>query len=518
MLARLTPDARFLPVWLASLTTSVAAPKPFSFDDVIEKARNLAEEAYERPAPKAALPEPLGELTYDQYRAIRNRESGRLWKENSPFRLELIHSGYLFRRPVMMNEVLPDGTARRVEFDKERYDYDDLVLEQQVNWDELKGYAGFRVQFPLNGSPEQWDEIASFVGASYFRVLGQDQRWGISARALALNVAEPDEKEEFPDFVEYWLVRPGEDDRQMMIYALLDSPSVTGAFQMLLVPGVSTQVDVNAKLFFREEVKSLGIAPLTSMFFYGENSRELHFPGWRPEVHDSDGLLVETEDREMLWRPLSNTRRIRYSAFNTGVARGYGLLQRDRNFFHYQDLDNPYHKTPSYWIETRDGWPKGQVRLIELPTKYEAFDNIVAFFQPDEMPQVGTGESMDLSYILHAKMHFESNLSREHIASTQIGVDDTYPDTRRIVIDFQGPTLESLDRHSQVYAVIDSTPNGYITENRCFKNEETGGWRVTFKLDTDDNETEPVEMRCFLKLLPEEKTLTETWTYQWRKN
>ena len=505
----------FILLFPLSLAAS-ASLQGFGITEVEELAKERAASPYLSSGPKNELPSALTDLNYDQHRAIRNIPEERIWQnEGLPFRLEPIHSGYLFKRPVQLNEVTSGGQVKPINFDRKYFDYSKLVLNEEVDWSSLTGFAGFRIQYPLNGGPAQWDEIGSFAGASYFRILGQDQRYGISARALIINAVNPEAEEEFPDFVEYWLVKPKPSDRHLQVYALLDSPSVTGAFSMRIVPGVNTQIDVNASLFFRNEVNSLGVAPLTSMFFYGENSRERHFSDWRPEIHDSDGLLVESETGEMLWRPLVNGPAIRYTSFATGAAMGFGLMQRDRNFAHYQDLDNPYHKTPSYWVETRGDWPQGSVRLIELPTKYETYDNVVSFFEPDEKPKANVEEPMRLSYILHSKMHFESNLSRDHAAATRVGIDSSFPDTRRFIVDFDGPTLEGLDADSEVFAVIDSSSNGYISENRCFKNLESGGWRVAFKLDTEDDIQSPVELRCFLKLLPEDRTLTETWTYQW---
>ena len=485
--------------------------------DVEARAKELASVPYAQPPSDEALPAPLSDLTYDQYRAITNLPEGRLWQEDgSPFRLELFHPGYLFKRPVVMNEISSDGLeVRRIGFDPERYDYGSLVLEEEVDWKSLSGYAGFRIQHPLNGGPEQWDEIGSIVGASYFRILGQDQRYGISARALALNVANPEALEEFPDFIEHWLVKPKPGDRDLKFFSLLDSPSVTGAFSFRLVPGVSTEMDVSATLYFRKEVKSLGLAPLTSMFLFGENSHERCFRDWRPEVHDSDGLLVAVENGELIWRPLVNQSIIRYSAFYVDEPRGFGLMQRDREFRNYQDLDNPYQSTPSYWVETRDGWGPGSVRLVEIPTKYESFDNVVSFFEPATAPPVDPEKPLRYSYVLKSKLHLEGTLSPERVIGTRVGVDPTFGDTRRFTIDFEGPTLEGLDRHSEVFAEITSSSNGFVTENRCFKNEHTGGWRVAFKLDTDDHNREPVELRCFLKLQPEGRTLTETWSYLW---
>ena len=491
----------------------------FGMTDLEGLAEDRAAEPYVTEGPENELPAALNDLTYDQHRAIRNVGAERIWQdEGLPFRLEPIHSGYLFRHPVLLNEVTAEGEVKPIPFDQKYFDYSKLVLEGEVDWSSVTGFAGFRLQFPLNKGREQWDEIGSFAGASYFRVLGQDQRYGISARALTINSVHAESAEEFPDFVEYWLVRPKPSDKHLQLYALLDSPSVTGAFSMRILPGVDTQVNVDATLFFREEVLSLGLAPLTSMFFYGENSRERHFSDWRPEIHDSDGLLVESETGEMLWRPLVNDPIIRFSSFTTKSAKGFGLMQRDRNFAHYQDLDNPYHKTPSYWVEARGGWPEGAVRLIELPTEYETYDNVVSFFEPSVTPEVGSEDPMRFSYILHSKMHFESNLSHNHVAATRVGIDASFPDTRRFIVDFDGPDLEALDKAREVFAVIDSSSNGYVSENRCFKDPESGGWRVAFKLDTEDDNKSPVELRCFLKLLPEDRTLTETWTYQWIPN
>ncbi len=405
--------------------------------------------------------------------------------------------------------------VEKIGFDPSTFDYSNLVLPGGFDFSTVDSFAGFRIQHPLNGVESQWDEIGSFAGASYFRILGQDQRYGLSARALALNVSQSGLPEEFPDFVEHWLVKPLPDDRTLTVYSLLDSPSVTGAFSFRIDPGVDTEVDVKASLFFRKEVKSVGLAPLTSMFLFGENSRERKISDWRPEVHDSDGLLVWNGTGERLWRPLCNLNHIRYSYFGVEKPGGFGLLQRDRDFANYQDLDNPYQLTPSYWVQTEEGFGKGAVRLVELPTRYETNDNVVAFFEPAESPPVNISEPLRVSYVLKAKMHSEEELSPEKAVATRIGVDPSYPDCRRFVVDFDGPTLRSLDGESGVFAVINSGANGFVTENRCFKNQETGGWRIAFKLDTDDTNTEPVELRCFLKLLPEDRTLTETWTYQW---
>lgn len=486
--------------------------KPFSFQSVVEKARTLASEEY---AEMPEVPMLLKELNYDQYRAIEPAESATLWKkEGLPFRLEFFHPGYLFRTPVTMNLLDEKGqNPTGFPFDPERFDYSRLALEEQWDPNSIEGYAGFRIQFPLHDNPDNFDEIGSFVGSSYFRLLGQDQRYGISARGLALNVAHHEAPEEFPVFTEYWIIQPEPDAKSLRFYALLESPSVTGAFDFETLPGTGTDAKIEATLFFRKEAPSVGLAPLTSMFWYGENSSERRFPDWRPEVHDSDGLLFRTWNDETVWRPLFNDDAIRYTYFNAPDVKGFGLMQRDRDFQNYEDLSNPYHQTPTAWIQPEGKWGEGAVRLIELPTESEAHDNVVAFYEPKEMPK--TGESLSYAYTLSFEKNRERHLSENRVEATRVGVDPAYPDTRRFVIDFNGPDLKQLPADAEIFAEITSGENGFIDENQCFKNVKTGGWRVEFKLDTEDDNTQPVELRCFLRSTSNKQILTETWSYQW---
>lgn len=488
-----------------------AEGSPFYRAVVQERAQSLAATPYREPEP---LPEIWRELNYDQYRAIRPVSEKALWRNaDSPFRIELFHPGYLFQRPVKFHVIGADGEETPLPFDPDRFDYEDLVLEETPDPGELRGYAGFRILYPLHGQPENFDEIGSFLGASYFRLLGEDQRYGLSARGLALNVAHPNQPEEFPEFVEYWLVEPEPDAESLEFFALLDSPSVAGAYRFEVFPGERTRARVDATLFFREAVDSVGIAPLTSMFWYGENSAERDFSDWRPEVHDSDGLLFRTWNDEVVWRPLFNHHAIRHSHYVAPDVKGFGLLQRDREFHHYEDLSNPYHQTPSAWIEPVGKWGRGTVRLVELPTDNEGIDNIVSFFEPEEKPKAG--DSYEVSYDLSFVLKDEVKLSVDRVEATRVGVDWSFPDTRRFAIDFNGPGLQELAADAPVFAEITSSPNGFIDENQCFKNVMTGGWRVEFKMDTDDDNNMPVELRCFLKRSDNNQILTETWSYQW---
>ena len=259
------------------------------------------------------------------------------------------------------------------------------------------GFAGFRIHYPLN-RPDYFDELAVYLGASYFRILGRNQIYGASARGLAVDTAATS-GEDFPRFREFWIEEPGADATRLTIYALLDSRSATGAYRFVLTPGTDTQAEVTASVYPRRDIGKLGMAPLTSMFFFGEN-RGRGFDDFRPEVHDSDGLQMETGQGEWIWRPLLNPKDLRVSSFTDENPRRFGLIQRDRDFLHYQDLESSYHRRPSYWVEPVGDWGKGRVELVEIPTDEEINDNIVAYWVPERA--VRGGEGLDFSYRLRS--------------------------------------------------------------------------------------------------------------------
>jgi glucans biosynthesis protein len=303
-------------------------------------------------------------LDYDKYREIEFRHEKALWAEEElPFRVEFFHPGYLYQEPVHVNEFTLTH-VQSIRFVQDFFNYRALHIQNQIPAD--TGYAGFRVLSPLN-KPDKWDELGSFMGASYFRLLGKDQRYGQSARGLALDCGEPDRPEEFPIFTDWWLGKPSRGDNQLRLYAILDSVSCVGAYEFLIQPGETTTVDVGAVLYFRETntvsavdakrkpLATLGMAPLTSMFWFGKNS-ERKFDDYRPEVHDTDGLLMQMENGDWLWRPLNNASVMHHQKFATKNIRGYGLLQRERDFACYQDIFHYYHCAPSVWVQPRSNW------------------------------------------------------------------------------------------------------------------------------------------------------------------
>ena len=330
----------------------------FDFADVAARAEALSRQPYRNLSPK--LPAELAALNYDQTRDIRFRPARALWRaDQQPFELMFFHVGGKYHvRSVRVNEVTPSG-VRHIAYDSADFDYGKNKLSPQT-WGD--GFAGLRAHYPLNGR-EYKDEVVVFQGASYFRALGAGQRYGLSARGLTIDTVGG-QGEEFPWFIEFTVVRPAADAKTLTLYGLLDSPRASGAYQFDVRPGEETVVDVRARLFLRASVATLGIAPLTSMFFFGEN--QPHRTDFRPEVHDSDGVMVATGEGEWIWRPLVNPNQTLTTSFSMRSLKGFGVMQRDRSFNDYEDSEASYELRPSAWVEPVGSWGPGRVELVQL--------------------------------------------------------------------------------------------------------------------------------------------------------
>ena len=344
-----------------------------------------------------------------------------------------------------------------------------------------------------------------FAGASYFRAVAKGQVFGLSARALAIDTGLPT-GEEFPFFKEFWLERPTREAREAKLYALLDSASVAGAFSFIVQPGERSTVNVRARLFLRKPVKELGIAPLTSMFLYGEE-KPRPADDWRPEVHDSDGLLVHSNTGEWLWRPLGNPERLRVSYFEFDNPRGFGLLQRDRRFQNYEDLETRHELRPNAWVVPVGNWGKGQVKLVEIPSRKETNDNIVAYWLPSVAPPVG--QAFDIGYRIDFQSADLVDANAGRVTAMRIGVGDK-EEWKRFVIDFEGQKLRSLGSSTPVKAVINVGADGQLVQQNLLRNPVNGGWRLSFQVRPPKGK--PLELRAFLQA--GDRALSETWSYQ----
>jgi glucans biosynthesis protein len=476
--------------------------RAFGFDDVAARAQLQAREAYRSESRRP--PAELQALTYDQYRDIRFRPDHALWHaEHLPFEVMFFHLGKFQTESVRINEVTPQG-VRHMAYDSADFNYGKNSLSPK-SWGDL-GFAGFRVHYALN-SPEYKDELVVFLGASYFRALGAGLHYGLSARGLAIDTVGS-HGEEFPRFTEFWIVKPAADARTLTIYALLNSQRASGAYQFEVQPGTETVIQVRARIFLRARVATLGIAPLTSMFAFGVN--QPHRADFRPEVHDSDGLMVATGDGEWLWRPLLNPKQTLTTSFSMHQLHGFGVMQRARKFDNYEDSEAHYELRPSAWVEPVGSWGPGRVELVELNTPDETNDNIVAYWVPDQLPAIG--QPIDLTY----RLHWQGTQQMQRppggwVVQTRIGrgFAELADDEQQFVVDFTGPSLDALPADAKVKAVVTAPSNGQIVESNAYRVEATGAWRMTVRVK-QLHPTEPTELRGFLQ--NDSNVLTETWS------
>jgi len=493
----------------SAAATGTGPAKAFDYAWLKGQARFLAGSAYQ--TSKEVLPASMVTLSYDQYQSLRFRSDHSLWGDAGlPFRVQFFHVGRGFAQAVHLYEV-NNGQSREILYDPSMFEFDKAGIDPAVMRDHA-GFAGFRVQFVTDWK----DDVAAFLGAAYFRAVGGDTRqYGLSARALAVDTAYP-RPEEFPRFTSFWFERPAKGSGTLTMYALMDSPSIAGALRFFIAPGGTMTMDIDSALYPRKAIDRLGVAPLTSMFFYGENERRAA-NDWRPEIHDSDGLSIWTGAGEWIWRPLINPAQNHLNSYLDENPRGFGLLQRDRNWDHYQDDGVYYDRRPSLWVEPKSaGWGKGAVQLFEIPTADETSDNIVAFWNPAEKTKAG--QELLFSYRLYwgTRMPFSSPLAQT--IATRTGIGGTVGQKRQyyswhFAVDFAGGELGALARDANVEAVISTTHNSTTEHVTAHYVEEIKGYRVLFDLRPADDSNDAIDLRMYLRI--DGRPLTETWNYQW---
>ena len=416
-----------------------------------------------------------------------------------------------FPKTVRMNTV-ESGMAREVLYTPDLFmggpDHVAKKLGPQPS-----AFAGFWVhETARNPGWKKLEPWATFLGASYFRAVGELGQVGLSARGVALGpgTASP---EEFPDFTEFWFEPAATENDPMLVYAMLDGPSLAGAYRFAIRRTKGVVMDIEAALYLRKPIERLGIAPLTSMFWYSETVKPTAVD-WRPEIHDSDGLAIWTGSGEHIWRPLNNPSRIMVSSFTDTSPRGYGLCQRDRNFDHYQDGVR-YHLRPTAWVEPLGDWGKGAIQLTEIPTDDEIHDNIVAMWVPAEPARAGG--SVDLKYRLHwmADEPFPSALAR--CTGTRLG-NGGQPGqprpkgVRKFMVEFKGDVMSKLPFGVKPEPVLWASRGTFsYIYTEAVPDDVPGHWRAQFDLAVEG--TEPVEMRLYLR--NGDQVLSETWLYQY---
>jgi len=518
----------------------------FNFGKVQSTAQQMTSQPFV-PLPNV-LPPQLKKLTPEQERGIFWNDKYRLWKNKGlPFQVDFFPLSNEFPSAIQINTVDNRG-VHALAASPTFFNYLNLTFSPPLPVE--TGYAGFYLRYPIN-KPDSLDGFFSVLGAGYFRAIAKDQVYGLSARALAINAGVEGKPEEFPQFKEWWLHQPAPNATSLVVDALLDSPSVTGAYGFKIIPGAVTTVEVHASLFFRKTVDWIGLAPFSSMYLYGENAAD-HFNNFHPEIHDSDGVLIHTGKDDWIWRPLGQAKLFQIYNFSDENPKGFGLLQRDREFQHYQDLDMKYNVRPSAWVTPRGNWGKGSVVLAHRPSNNVNFDNVVLFWHPEQVPKAG--DRMELDYTIDFYMNDAQRpplaYSRETwivnnpappaaptvpIAPVVSGQKGAAPapapappppapkpgDTTPVMfmVDFAGNGIENIAADHAPYLDLHfSPPETKIRESSLEKVGYDNSWRATFTIIPFKHNV-PTEIQC--RLLendrPGAKPLTEEWTYTWHQ-
>jgi glucans biosynthesis protein len=472
---------------------------PFTFDTLLEDAKRRAAAAY---APQRnSLPAALDKLSPEQYRSIHFNSDAGIWRsEKLPFRVELLRAASNMPTAVTVSTV-EDGVATDVVATPAMFQMSGAVPAQLGNVS--LPLSGFRIRSHIN-SNKVWDEFLVFQGASYFRAVAKNLLYGLSARGLAINTGDP-LGEEFPAFTHFWIERPGPRANAIIIYALLESQSTTGAYKFTVQPGAETQTEVELTLFPRAEMRVIGIAPLTSMFLFDETNRG-HLDDYRPEVHDSDGLQITTKTGEQLFRPLANPLKLQVSAFTTQVPRGFGLVQRSRLQGDFQDFDAQYERRPSAWVTPRGDWGSGAVELVEIPSGRETNDNIVAFWSPTQT--LTPGHPVQFAYNITWNDEPALPKGMGKVLATRSGA--SIDRKRRVfLLDIVGAGEKLDGLRLDLGASAGAISNASLVSNR-----ELHGLRASFEMDPKDADL--VELR--LRVMRGDTPVTETWLYRWTPN
>jgi periplasmic glucans biosynthesis protein len=478
---------------------------------VRKRAQELSLRDFE--PPRETLAPSLAAMGYDEYRDLRFRPDRAIWRgEDLGFELQFFVAAYIFGAPVEIF-LVEDGSIRELTADRGLFDFG--PQETNVPPDAALRFSGFRIHAPLN-RPDYYDELLAFQGASYFRGLGLNHSYGLSARAIALNTEGP-EPEEFPAFKSFWIERPN-DHRSIIVHGLLDSPSLTGAYTFVIGRGMQTVMEIESRLYPRRDLSKVGIAPLTSMFLKDTHDSDGR-PDFRPAIHDSDGLATWNGRNERLWRPLVSPRDVQVSYFEDSNPKGFGLIQRARTFDAYQDLEAHYEDRPSAWVEPSGNWGGGCTMLVEIPTDVEYFDNIVSYWRP--------------SSPLHARQEYafgyrlrwcdDAPAWKGHrVGMTRMG-EGSRPGTVRFVIDFldwRDSTPEQVASISRTDVPLRPLPEAVISASVGLtgaplvqRNPESGGIRTTFEFDPQGRN----ESELRLALVANGEPASEVWLFRWHQ-
>ena len=502
----------FLSAWLKAGSMSfllllslsvIASPQDkkevtFSHQTLLDLAKKRAQKPFKIPT---QAPISLTRLDAETYQKIRFQQQSAIWGNSpTPFSIQLFAPGFLYKNLVDI-DIVESGKSVPINVTESSFKVPNPEIANALA--RVGKYAGFRLHYPLSKGQEK-NEFIIFQGASYFRAVSKGQLYGISARGLAIDVAEP-KGEEHPTFTHFWIERPGKDQTAIVVHALLDSKSVTGAYRFGIYPNDPTRMDVKVTLFPRIDIPHIGLAPLTSMFLHG-SMVPAKSTDYRRQVHNSQALAIKTGNGEHLWRPLNNPNSLQISGFMDEHTKGFGLIQRDRQFVNYQDLEAHYELRPSLWVEPIEDWGKGQVQLFEIPSNADNNDNIVAYWRPEG--GLKKGQTFSYNYRLIWLNDINPMPSKTKIVRSAKG--KLFEDgSREMIIDFSRIAVNQLNSIS----MNASSNHGKIIATELIANPSIDGARVFLRFQPEDADV--AELR--LQLMNKDTPISETWLYRWIK-
>jgi glucans biosynthesis protein len=469
----------------------------FSPSLVIDLARLLSKRPYT--PPPTDLPDPLNNLNYENYIGIRAQPAGQIWSgENRPFVVEPLHRGYAFQAQVTLF-VVEDAMVRRIVYDRSKFDYG--RLQPPATLPDL-GFSGFRVLGDAQDGKMR--EVGIFQGATFFRSSARYQNLGVMARGLTLKAGDS-KGEEFPAFRAFWIEQPAQASDNLVVHALLDSESVTGAYRFILRASDVSIIDTEITLFARTPVENFGIAGMTSTYFFGPNTRRNNDDP-RPAVFESSGLSIHNGNKEWIYRPLNNPDMLQISSFVDPSPKGFGLVQRLRDFRDFRDGDQNFERRPSLWIEPIGEWGQGMVQLIEIPTENEINDNVISYWRPKQGLQPGTE-----TFFAYRQFWSWQPPDRPDLGVvTETRTGSAGGRRRRFMVDFVGEAFKQPQSLAEMKPVLGASP-GQVSGLRVWTYPEQKLVRVGFVLDPGGENAS--ELRLLLE--SNGRPLTETWLYRW---
>lgn len=485
----------------AAETPPASPAGPFDWNSVVDIARGLSKRPYKAPA--ADLPDAFGNLNYEQYVSIRNQPGTAIWSgDNLGYAIEPLHRGFLFTTPVQIN-VIEGGHVRTLAY--RATDYDFGQIKAPLDTKDI-GFSGFRI---LQTRQDASVEIAIFQGASFFRAVARGQNYGVTARGLAIRTADP-KGEEFPVFRAFWIEQPSLATNSLVVYALLDSDSLSGAFRLTFRGGEATICDTECTLFPRVAIENIGLGAMSATFLSGSLDRR-RSDDVRPNLFDVAGLQMLNGHDEWLWRPIASRETLQVSGFQDENPRGFGCLQRDRDFSKFLDDDHHWEMRPSLWIEPIGDWGPGSVNLVEIPSDSEVNQNVVVFWRPK--PGLAAGSETAFAY---RQYWCWAPPDRPSLATVSVSRAGRQPGAasnskrRRFLVEFTGDVFTDGAQAQDIVPNLSAGP-GSIIAVRSFITPARKSFRVLFDVEAGSDPL--LEMR--LQLEQQGKPISETWLYRW---